>query len=440
MTVLILNRGPLSLRPYPEWLHDYPDGLLLLASEASLRAEGVSLPAAGEHYLHTESVPGYEQGAELWERAVRLHEQFGYQHLIACQERDLVIAGALRDHLGLAGQSEASARAFRDKLEMKRQAAAGGIPVAAHAPIGTPDELRDFAARHGFPLVVKPRDSSGSRGQQTLRSEAELAAFLADQAAWQAAQGDIGMLAEEFVEGAMYHVDGVVVGGNLAAAWPSTYLYRLADFHGEHRPRLDVALDRDDPLGHRLMAALEQLLAVMPTPTDTTFHAEFFHTPDDRLVLCEVASRNAGALVPIMLRLMYGVHFPAIWVRAQVGLPVPVPTDGSRVLPNQLAGEVTILKRRGLVRALPEQQPPFPWVGRYDLRMSVGEWSPGPEASADYLAGFAVGGADRAEVESRLRQLSEWFLAGLEVDADYLPAAAGLDGSAQGVSCTTAPA
>jgi biotin carboxylase len=416
MSILILNRGPLARRPYPEWLRDAPLPLVLLASAASLKKTGDTLPEPGGSYLHTESVAGYEEGTELVERALELDQKYRFRYVVASQERDLEPAGRLRDLLGLPGQSEDSARAFRDKLVMKQHAVRGGIPVAPHRPVDEPGQLRAFAAEQGLPVVVKPRDSAGSVGLRVLRTPDEVETLIADPQAWKLSSGQAGMLAEGFVEGRMYHVDGIVLDGRIAAAWPSVYHYRLGDFAMTPGPRLDVALDHDDPMNARVMDFTEDVIDALPTPRHTTFHAEVFHTPDDRLVLCEIASRNGGALISVVLRTMFGVHFPEAWVRAGCDLPVPVPRDGGRMRPARLAGEVTFLKRRGLVRAIPDRVP-FPWVTGYETPLRPGMWSPGPAASADFMAGMVAHGDTRAQVEERLRQASDWFLDALDIDA-----------------------
>src|SRR5690349_12919108 len=103
MSILILNRGPLARRPYPEWLRDAPLPLVLLASAASLKKTGDTLPEPGGSYLHTESLTGYEEGTELVERALELDQKYRFRYVVASQERDLEPAGRLRDLLGLPG-------------------------------------------------------------------------------------------------------------------------------------------------------------------------------------------------------------------------------------------------------------------------------------------------------------------------------------------------
>jgi biotin carboxylase len=425
VTVLVLNRSPLQRRPYHEWLHDYPRGVVLLTSRQALAKNRETLPVGGP-YLHAEAVADFEGGNDVRQRALDLAHRYPIRYVVAMNERDLEVAGTIRDLLGLPGQSFASANAFRDKLVMKKHAMAAGIPVAPHIPVDSADVLREFAQAQGFPVIVKPRDGAGSIGVRALRNAEDLAALAADPEQWRISSGTAGMLAEGFVHGAMYHVDGMVLDGRVVAAWPSIYHYRPGGLARTTGPRLDVALDPDDPLADRLAVFTERALAALPTPAHTTFHAEMFLTRDDRIVLCEIASRNGGNLINVMLKEMFGVHFPSAWVRACAGLHVPFPRDGSRMLPSVIAGEVTILKRPGLVRAVPAA-PPFPWLVHYATYQESGQASAGPATSADIMAAMVVSAPTRAGCEDRLRQASAWLMARLDFgsgsdgDASWVP-------------------
>jgi hypothetical protein len=145
-----------------------------------------------------------------------------------------------------------------------------------------------------------------------------------------------------------------------------------------------------------------------------------FLTRDDEVVLCEIASRNGGGLINVMLKAMFGVHFPSAWVRASAGLPVPVPRDGTRMTPACLAGEARLLKRPGTVRVFPSG-PPFPWVEQYETYVEPGQMSAGASASADLMAAMVVSAPAQADCENRLRRLTDWFLAGLEFDPADTP-------------------
>jgi hypothetical protein len=149
------------------------------------------------------------------------------------------------------------------------------------------------------------------------------------------------------------------------------------------------------------------VLRALPTPPVTTFHAEIFRTPADRLVLCEVASRTPGLLVPDVLRVVLGADLRVAWPRAALGLPVPPLDEPGPRLPGELAGQVTFLKRRGVVTARPDP-PPYPWVTKFVTRLSPGAVLADAARSGDYHTAVAVRGPDQATVLRRLRTVTGW--------------------------------
>jgi hypothetical protein len=408
VSVLILNRGPLDLRPYDRWLAGHPElgELLLLASAEALGTPEGRLPDGLSGYAYAEAIVGYDTTGLVEARALELARRFRITHVVACQETDLVRAAVIREILGIAGQDVDSATAFRDKVVMKQRATAAGITVARYAEVETATDVLAFAREHGYPLVFKPRDGQSSIGLAIIRDLEALAEFLAG-------RDDLGtgsvpaLMVEAYVSGRMCHVDGLVVDGEVVAAWPSQYQYQLAALTDEG-PRLDLTLDPADPLAVRLLDLTDRVLAALPTPRHTTFHMEVFHTDDDRLVLCEIASRNGGALIKSVLEAMYGLNFPVEWVRTQLGLPLPIAVDG-RLRPARMAGQMLLLKRPGQVRHVPER-PPFEWIEAYSPYIADGDTMNRATSSGDFMVAMVASGDSRDEVEARLRMAGQWFM------------------------------
>jgi hypothetical protein len=418
VSVLILHRGPLEHSPYDEWLADYDGDVLLLASREQLELAGERLPRASG-YRHIEAVSGYDVSGRVELRALELARAHGVRHIVACQERDLERAAQLREILGLPGQRLASATAFRDKVTMKELARAAMVPVAPYAEVECATDLVAFARTHGFPLVVKPRNGGGSVDLRILAGAAELDALLAAGPLFGPGQQP-NLIVEAFVPGSMCHVDGLVVDGRIVFAWPSQYLYALASFKDDPDGRFDVTLDRDDPLGRRLLALTDRVLEALPGPTHFAFHAEIFHTPDDRLVLCEIACRTGGAQIRDIARTLFGADPTEWWVRAQVGLPLGAVPDARRLEPAQMAGQLALMKRPGKVVGVPGR-PPFAWVQRSRVFVEPGQVMGEAAFSGDFMAAFVVSAPTRDVTEARLRELETWFAANVAI-AEPCPA------------------
>ncbi|MCB5165689.1 NikS protein [Streptomyces bambusae] len=410
MSVLILHRGSLAATPYHEWLAPTGAKLLLLASAEQLDAFGEELPD-GAPYVHTEAVRDYDADTTWVEdRAAELIRAHGVTDIVACAERDIERAALLRERFGLPGQQPDTAVPYRDKWEMKAAALRAGIPVAEHALVRSAAEVEAFAARHGLPVVVKPRRGAGSIGLRVLRGAAELSEWAA-QAEYTAPDGEPGWLAEAYVEGAMCHIDGVVRGGELASIWPSQYRYVLADYT-DRGGRVDIALDAADPMAHRLIGFGRQVLDALGGPADFAFHIEVFRTPDDDLVLCEAACRAGGAGVRDLHRHMFGVDPAQLPVLAQFGLPAEVP---GRQAPEPAAGQLAFMMRPGTLHRLPDPAARPPGVFKQTYFAAEGDVLEESSHSGNFLAVFLVEGSGRAEVEERIEALKGWFLGGLDV-------------------------
>lgn len=411
MTLLVLHRNPLNDFPYDRWLADHPGGVVLLADRSRIELFGEQVPTGNGGYRHLEVLDDYDDS--VLRRAVELARAHRVTRVLALHEGDLERAAVLRETLSLPGPRPADVLPFRDKVVMKQRLRAAGVDVAEHTVPADMARARAFAERHGLPLVFKARDGFGSRGLRIVRTAEELSAVLArEYGPGRAAREDL--LLEAFVPGRMCHVDGLVVAGHPVFAWPSQYQYDLASFGSDPGPRIDLTLEPDDPLTDRLLDLTERALKALDPPADYAFHAEVFHTPDDRLVVCEIACRPGGARIREVMTAVFGVNPAEGAARAAVGLPIPV--AGGRLAPRRMAGQVLMMKRPGNVRAVPEP-PQESWVEFCGVFARPGQSIPPAAGSADFLAAAVVSAPTRQLCEQRLRALGTRLQEQIVIDA-----------------------
>jgi hypothetical protein len=407
MSTLILNGFPLARSPYHEWVGDARQTLVLVGADGAMIAEPAQRAAFERHYAAVEPVANYALSGMVEYHAARLHERYGFERIVALSERDLIRAARLRERFGIPGQTVASAEAFRDKLLMKRLAEAGGIPVTAYAPVEYATDLHAFAERHGYPIVVKPRHGAGSVGVSVVRDREELRALVA-RGLSPRIMDDASTMVETFVEGAMYHVDGLVVEGELVLHWPSLFLGDQRETWERDEPLMGATVDPGDPLREPLQALLRRVLAVLPTPASTTFHCEIFRTADDRLLLSEIASRVGGVRVNDAIRLAFdGFNLIESTVKAECGVAL---ARRPPELPLQAAGWVMIPPRAGVVEAIPAELP-FPWVWGYRALAAPGQVLERATSSGEAYISFLVHAPTHAEAVARLREATGWALA-----------------------------
>ncbi|MEU4929107.1 ATP-grasp domain-containing protein [Streptomyces yokosukanensis] len=419
MSVLVLHRNPLAAFPYRQWLNGdapgldghapYPGDLVVLAARDKIESAGERLPDDTDHdFTHLELFDTLDDD-RVPARALALAEKYRITHVVAHHEADVALAARLRERLGLDGAWSADIMPFRDKALMKRLARGAGVEVAPHTVPGTAEQARAFAARHGFPVVLKDRAGYNSIGLSIIADQDELEQRLA-RAYRDGARDDL--LVEAFVPGRMCHVDGLVVDGRTVAAWPSQYQYDLASFGTDPGPRVDLTLDVDDPLTPRLLLLIERTLAALKPEGSRlrthAFHAEVFHTPDDRLVLCEIAARSGGAKIREVFEVLFGIQLAVQVTRAEAGLPLPAlegaVDERGRLRPRCMSGQVLTMKRPGLVRSLPAA-PDEEWVKGFWLFAEEGQVIAPASGSADFLTAAVGSAPTRLACERALRAL-----------------------------------
>lgn len=390
MSILILNRTKHITSPYKEWLADLQEELLLLTSEDVLEEY--------EGYDLIESFGSYRHNGLVELRAIELYDTYKYRTIIAIGEYDLWRAARLRKMFGLPGQSTESALAFREKTRMKDLVRAAGLETPNYVRLHSTFDLIEFIQQHGYPVVVKPVDGAGSTQTTVLKHKEDLGSFLEN-----FMQPNLEV--ETFVEGKMYHIDGLVIDGHVELCWPSRYVNGCLAYQ-EGKALGSVLLEADNPLRERLQVFVGKLLKALPTPETTTIHAEVFHTPDDQFVLCEIASRTGGARVNTTIETAFGLSLTKSWVQAICG--VEVDKSGWRTdKPNVLAGWLLAPPKRGTFLEAPSSTP-FSWVEEY-LVVKPGRQFDYAASSIDHVAAFVVQGSSEAEIEQRLQIVLDWF-------------------------------
>ncbi|MCF2132233.1 ATP-grasp domain-containing protein [Strepomyces sp. STD 3.1] len=354
-----------------------------------------------ENYQYIESFDQYPLNGGIEVRSLELNETYQFRVIIATSEYDLLRAGRLRNILGIPGQSFESALLFRDKILMKKCLREAGINVPNFKKIESALDLYSFVQTHGYPVIVKPIDGSGSESTSVLRNREDMLDYLAFGIA-------NNLEVESFVEGDMYHIDGLILNNEVVLNWPSRYVNGCLAFQNDQFLG-SYQLEYDNPLTSRLIEFVEKVLGALPTPEITTFHAEVFHTPDDNLVFCEIASRTGGAMVREAIQQGFGFDINQVCVQVQCGLNVNIPDNSTlRNGPKLLSGWLLIPPKVGILKSLPTV--PFEdWIIKQKISAKPGQTFDGSSSSVDAVASYLVVGNSEEELNNRINQLATWF-------------------------------
>ncbi|MFD2170759.1 ATP-grasp domain-containing protein [Tumebacillus lipolyticus] len=352
MSILILNVLPAHLANYQEWLQDSSEELYLFTDER--------IVDQFDGFAYKKGFVQYRDNGLVETEAVRLHQEKQFRAVIALDERDIERAARIREYLGLAGQGIESATAFRNKVRMKEIARRANLPVANFQVIPNALDLYSFIEANGFPIVVKPICGFGAVNTEVLRSWEDYDRFV-----------EVGipqdMMVESFVEGNMIQCDGLMVDGKIVFASVGKLVHSCLSFYDNEGVMITL-ISPDNPLFKKAMDFTTTTIQAFPVPRVSSFHCEMFVRQNGELVLCEIASRTAGAQVGESIRQAYGVHLDKAWTRLSLGLNEELPPLKN---PKKLTGIYLIPKRSGILQSTIDQFP-FNWVTEYNQRVTPG--------------------------------------------------------------------
>ncbi len=268
--------------------------------------------------------------------------------LLGALEQLQVPLAVARETLGLDGLSVEAALNFRDKARMKTVLRDAGVPCARHALVGDRQAAVDFAARVGFPLVVKPPAGAGGKSTFRLDGMADLDRFL-DRFPPHAERPT---LYEEFVRGTEYSFDSVMIGGE--PVWHSISRYMPSPLEVLENAWIQwcVMLPRDigQPEFDPIRDAAFRGLSALGLGTGLS-HMEWFRLADGRVAISEVGARPPGAQFTSLLSYAHDVDFYRAWPALMVfGTFEPPPrrfAAGAAYIRGQGRGRVRRIKGLG---------------------------------------------------------------------------------------------
>jgi hypothetical protein len=328
---------------------DYVDHAEFAVSYITTVTGRSSVPAAAAAVVEVAATDDLES---VLAAARSLADRFGDpERFIAFNEGDMDTAALVRERLGCAGQHPADAARFRDKLEMTRRVAEAGLRTPAFADAPDTAAVARFAARHGWPIIVKPRRGTASRDVLRLEGPADLAA-LEDPA-------PEPRLVESFCGDPIFHIDGLWTGSGLGPVRASRYLNTCPGFNGG-----DVlgSVEVDDPQLLGVLAEFAAGVAGALSDDPWVFHLEAFvgaatqeaesGGPEGEsggqktgpaagaplITFLEVGYRVGGAEIPFVWREVHGLDLMSAAAAIQLGREVRLPERPAPTGPGDVAG------------------------------------------------------------------------------------------------------
>ena len=146
-------------------------------------------------------------GGQDYEGTCAVVEKHGIDAIVtAATDKPLVMMARIAEKYGFPFFSVETAKWSTDKFQMKQRFMEGGVPCAKGRLVKSVEETADLV----YPVIVKPRDNSGSRGVKLCRSKEELTESMAEALEYSKLDS---VLVEEFIEGQEYSIEGLHYDG-----------------------------------------------------------------------------------------------------------------------------------------------------------------------------------------------------------------------------------
>ena len=321
--------------------------------------------------------------------------------VLAVDDPGLELAALLNERLGLAANLPEAVRRVRDKLSFRQMQKEGGLlcPDFRHLPSDA--DPAELLSRLKWPVVVKARRLSGSRGViRADNAQAYLQAVswvkgIQNKADRDAA--DLGLVVEGFIPGREYALESILDHGKLnTLAWfdkpdplDGPYFEETIYVTPSRLP------NRTQEEIHHAVQRACRLAGLVTGPV----HAEM-RVNDEGVWLLEVAARSIGGLCGTTLNHVLGITLEELILRHALNEPVEL--SASR----EGAGVMMIpIPRRGIYRGVRNLGSVLEVPGITGIRITAqaGQIIAPPPDGASYLGFIFSLCANPAEAEMALR-------------------------------------
>lgn len=259
------------------------------------------------------TMPSFDEPNHVLNAAAYLARTERIARIVALDEFDMEVAALLREHLRIPGMGITATRAVRDKLTMRELAQAGGLPMPEFTGIGNHDVVAEYLRRTQGPWLLKPRTQASAIGIRKIHHPDELWPLLETLGDMQSHH-----LLERYVPGDVYHVDGLVAGGEVLQC--EVHRYAQPPFDVMHTGGIfcSATVPRGGAEEAALQPATSRLLRAVGLD-DGVFHAEFIRAGDTgEYHFLEVAARVGGAHIADMVKAATDINLWREWARLEL--------------------------------------------------------------------------------------------------------------------------
>ena len=338
-----------------------------------------------------DDVDAYEVvGGQDFEKTMEVATKYGVSAIVtAATDKPLVMMARVAQEMQLPFYSVDTARWSTDKYSMKSRFNDAGIPCAKGKLMTSLNDVDGL----NFPVVVKPRDNSGSRGVMVCRDQNQLAWAFNEALAFTKMDS---VLVEEFIEGQEYSIEALHQGGKnwvvqFTEKTTTPYPYNVEMGHFQPATLPEMVKDEIRLIIDKISAALHFENCASHTELKINSRGIF---------VIETSPRSGGDMISShLVPLSTGINMEELLLRMAVGETISVPqaTEGMvsciryLQLPEGVVSDIS-----PLVREVGD----WPGVADFCFDLGIGDKVPQIHSSLDRYGHLMLHGKDRNEVET----------------------------------------
>ncbi len=237
--------------------------------------------------------------------------------IISNSEPAMVNVALVAEQLGLPGNPSQSVKALSNKIQFRRFLHSNGFYAPYSEGYEDFQSMGNSTSKFRFPVIVKPVDSSGSRGVNKVDDPKDYEFAFKDAMKYSRC-GQV--IVEEFIEKKGYQISGdcFVIDGKLVFGCFGNEYYGKDGVKeyvplGECWPSVlpSVILDRVQQELQRLISCLSMKFGA--------FNVEAILDRNDNIYILEMNPRNGGSLIPQIIQYATGVDTIKYTVKAAMG-------------------------------------------------------------------------------------------------------------------------
>ncbi len=347
-----------------------------------------------------EEVDAFEVvGGQDYEGTLAVARKYNISAVVtAATDKPLAMMARVAKELHLPFYTEETAIWSTDKFQMKSRFLIGGVPCAKGKLISTADEATDFH----FPVIVKPRDNSGSRGVIFCRTKEELQSAIDEALGYSRLET---ILVEEFIEGQEYSIESLHYGGKsevIQFTEKKTTEFPYNVELGHKQPALLTSAQQDEI--REIISKIGECMGFENCPSHTELKIN-----ERGIFIIETSPRLGGDYITShLVPLSTGINIEDQLLRIALGEQPDIETGRKEMA----SGVCFFNLPQGIIQSISPELNDFankPGIQLFDFKLQVGDIVPNIANSLNRYGEFIVNTNTREDIDNLIAKYEQEY-------------------------------